>query len=236
MSVQLNCWQSFWNCICCGNCYDDPQKAEKQAQQAPLLSTPPSATTAVRETRRPQPPPQQSGGGYQGRLPPTMGLSVQQVGIQAGSRKKKVATTGASESDEREAPVNPGNEVRTGSASPKEKKAERVSASNEKAPQVGEGGLPLPDPAAFSPSSTPPKHIQSGPVHPDTPFVFRAQSRTTHQTQEEPSESVVSGPPPSSGGGLSTPVNSPMSDKSPSKVVDVTSHLHPTDRTGEETE
>ena len=51
MSVELNCWQRFWNTLCCGCCYDDPETVRQsqhllsgqRQQQGVVVTHPPSS-------------------------------------------------------------------------------------------------------------------------------------------------------------------------------------------------
>jgi len=80
MSTELSCWQGFWNFLCCGACYDDPQV---QQQRKPLLKDQHQGTGVSHH----RPPPVSTHDSYQ--RPPSDrtvgGLSIQQVEVQTGS-------------------------------------------------------------------------------------------------------------------------------------------------------
>lgn len=223
MSTELSCWQGFLNFLCCGTCYDNPQT---QQQRKPLLKDQHHGT-GVSSHRPPQVSTHDS---YQRSSDRTLGLSVQQVEVQTGSHVTPEdiidPVVVRRDEEERRSPSHSPVLDRRGGSSP------TVVVQHEKEQR---DSRPLPNPDAFNLATTPPESLVH---HVDTPFVDRRQSRVSTHSSESKESLEPSTPPNSSLDVHGTPVSSPMSnkEKSPSKVVDVTSFMHTTGGSGNDSD
>lgn len=222
MSTELSCWQGFWNFLCCGACYDDPQV---QRQRQPLLKDQPQGTGVSHH----RPPPVSTHDSYQ--RPPSDrtvgGLSIQQVEVQTGSHGTPDPVVEKRDEEKRRSPSSsPTLDHRGGGSS------SVVVEVKERHEGERTGSRPLPNPDAFRTSTSPPKSSLLHVPHVDTPYVARHPVSLRDQTSlVEPST------PPNSSLDLQeapnlqgTPASSPMSnkEKSPSKVVEVGQFMHAT--------